>query len=117
MPEKKRERADFRLPVVIPVLFYNGEQHWTVPTQYRKYQKESEQFGKYVLNFEYYLVDLKRIRKEYILESNTLIDNILALDQNRKSQELLNILERVIKRLNELSEGDTRLTEDDNGRI
>lgn len=58
------------------------------------------------LNFQYYLVDLSQIENADILNTNTLIDNILALDKNRKSEGLGDILERVMKRMEELGEDD-----------
>lgn len=44
-PEKERERKEFRLPAVLPVLFYNGEHRWGAETQFRRYLKEYQYFG------------------------------------------------------------------------
>lgn len=105
-PEKEREKKEFRLPVVLPVLFYNGEHGWSAETEFRKYLKEYQYFGEYSLNFQYYLVDLSQIQNDDILNTNMLIDNILALDKNRKSEKLDDILNSVIKRMEELGEND-----------
>lgn len=105
-PENEREKKEFRLPVVLPVLFYNGEHSWSAETEFRKYMKEYQYFGEYSLNFQYYLVDLSQIQNDDILNTNMLIDNVLALDKNRKSEKLGDILESVIKRMEELGESD-----------
>lgn len=105
-PEAERERRDFRLPVVLPVLFYNGKNKWSAETEFRKYMDGAEYFGEYGLNFKYYLVDLSQIKNDDILNTNTLIDNILALDKNRKSEKLTDILDLVIKRMDTLGESD-----------
>lgn len=105
-PEKERERKEFRLPAVLPVLFYNGERRWGAETEFRRYLKEYRYFGEYSLNFQYYLVDLSQVANDDILNTNTLIDNILALDKNRKSERLGDILDSVMKRMEELGEND-----------
>lgn len=102
-PEKERERRGFRLPVVIPVLFYNGEGSWTAETEYIRYLDGGELFGRHTLNYEYYLVDLSKISDEYILNTNTIIDNIMALDKGRETETLSGILERVAARMKELT--------------
>lgn len=103
---KEREKKDFRLPVAIPVLFYNGEHRWTAETEFRNYLKGNSLFGEYMINFKYYLVDLSQIKNDYIMSSNTLIDNILALDKNRKNNELLHMLDVVEQRMKQLPDAD-----------
>lgn len=105
-PEAERERKDFRLPVVLPILFYNGKSQWSAETEFRNYMEGSGYFGEYSLNFKYYLVDLSQIKNDDILNTNTLIDNIFALDKNRKSERLTDILDIVIKRMDRLGESD-----------
>lgn len=105
-PVAERERKDFRLPAVIPILFYNGNHRWSAETEFRKYMSGAGYFGEYSLNFKYYLVDLSQIKNDDILNTNKLIDNILALDKNRKSEKLTDILDTVIERMERLDEGD-----------
>lgn len=45
-----RTQKDFRLPAVIPVVFYNGTETWTAVQELRNYQMEGSIFGEYVLN-------------------------------------------------------------------
>lgn len=105
-PEAERERKDFKLPVVLPILFYNGEYKWTVETEFKNYLHEAQYFGEYSLNFKYYLVDLNQIENDDILNTNTLIDNILALDKNRKNERLFDVLDIVIRRMEALGDDD-----------
>ena len=103
--EEVRNRKDYRLPVVIPILFYNGEHPWTAIKQFSHYQNGFEIFGRHVMDFEYYLVDLTQITDDYILSSNKLIDNILALDKNKRNgSKLTELLEHIEARLHELTE-------------
>lgn len=58
-----------------------------------------------MLNFEYYLVDLTQINEEDILSTNTLIDNIIALDKgSQNKQDFPRFLEELAKRLSKLTQ-------------
>jgi len=98
-----RERKDFRLPAMVPIVFYNGEQPWTVVKNLQEYQMCGELFGNYVLNQEYYLVDLSEIEEEDILSTNQVIDNIMYCDKFRSSEQLIEILQRAHDRMRGLS--------------
>lgn len=102
---KVRERKDYRLPTVVPILFYNGKRPWSAVSRFADYQKGGEWFGGHLVDFEYYLVDLSRISEEYILNTNHLIDHILALDKNKNdSSQLLRILDVLEERIMQLPE-------------
>jgi hypothetical protein len=102
-PEKERQRKDFRLPAVISILFYNGEDPWSAEREFRKYIRGYERFGTNVLNFEYFVVDLNEIAKDYILKDNSIIDYILALDKNRTNTSVMDILSSAIELMRDLS--------------
>jgi predicted transposase/invertase (TIGR01784 family) len=106
-PEKIRQRKDFRLPAVIPVLFYNGKDPWSAEREFRKYVRGHEKFGTNVPNFEYFVIDLNEIAKDYILKDNFIIDYILALDKNRKDTSVVDILSTIIDWMKDLSSSET----------
>jgi predicted transposase/invertase (TIGR01784 family) len=106
-PEKVRQRKDFKLPAVISILFYNGEDHWSAEREFRKYIRGHERFGTNVLNFEYFVVDLNEIAKDYILKDNSIIDYILALDKNRKDISVVEILSTVTEWMRNLPSEET----------
>jgi hypothetical protein len=102
-PEEVRKRKDFRLPAVISILFYNGEDPWSAEREFRKYISGYERFGANVLNFEYFVVDLNEITKDYMLKDNSIINYILALDKNRSNTTVLDILSSAIGLMEDLS--------------
>jgi hypothetical protein len=106
-PEKVRQRKDFRLPAVIPILFYNGKDPWSAEREFRKYLRGHERFGTNVLNLEYFVVDLNEIAKDYILKDNFIIDYILALDKNRRDISVVDILSTIIDWMRDLSSSET----------
>jgi predicted transposase/invertase (TIGR01784 family) len=102
-PKDERERKDFRLPVMIPIVFYNGSEKWTAVKSLQEYQQGGKDFGRYVLNLEYYLVDLAHIEEEYILSSNKVIDNIMYCDKFRNKEQMLDALKQAYNRVEKLN--------------
>lgn len=98
----ERERKEFRLPSMVPIVFYNGEDRWTAARELREYQTGGEGFDTHVLNLEYYLVDLSEIEEEYILSTNTVLDNIMYCDKYRRKLGLVNAVREARRRVGEL---------------
>lgn len=98
-PPKKRGEKGFRLPAMIPIVFYNGEEKWTAVKSLKEYQYDGQKFGNYILNLEYYLIDLKSIEESFILSTNTVIDNIMYCDRYRKKDEIIDALKKTYERV------------------
>lgn len=89
--KKERERKRYRIPAAIPILLYNGKNKWTAAGSFREYQRNGNEYGSYILDFKYFVVDISRISDSRILDSNYLIDSIIYLDKHR--HDLKNLLE------------------------
>ena len=44
--KKERERAGFRLPAIVPIVFYNGQDRWTAVKRMKDYQEGGVIFGR-----------------------------------------------------------------------
>lgn len=104
--KEDREKKNFRLPAMVPIVFYNGEKKWTAARSLKEYQAGGVAFGDYILNLEYYLVDLSGIEEEYILSTNTVLDNIMYCDKFRKKLELTEAVREAYRRVHELGAQD-----------
>jgi hypothetical protein len=60
-------RADFKYPPILPIVYYEGAGKWTVPLDFKGRILEGDTFGKYIPNFEYYLVPLRGYSNEELL--------------------------------------------------
>ena len=100
--KNERERQGFRLPAMVPIVFYNGQDRWTAARSLKEYQNSGDIFGNHILNLEYYLVDLSKITEEYILSTNTVVDNIMYCDKYRKKLELAGAIRTAYGRIKEL---------------
>ncbi|MDR1400193.1 MAG: Rpn family recombination-promoting nuclease/putative transposase, partial [Treponema sp.] len=61
---EEQTRKGFRLPVIIPLVLYNGLEPWTVAPDFAEICADSGLFGEYALNFKYYLIDVHRLQAE-----------------------------------------------------
>jgi predicted transposase/invertase (TIGR01784 family) len=96
------ERKDYRLPAIVPIVLYNGADHWTAFRQFKEYLAGAEQFGKYVVDFEYFLINVNRYSAKELLGFKNLIGGVFFLDQKKDKDELLHRLEELIGTLEKL---------------
>lgn len=100
--KNEREHVDFRLPAMVPIVFYNGQDRWTAVKSLKEYQNRGDIFGNHILNLEYYLVDLSELDEDYILSTNTVLDNIMYCDKYRKKLELAGAIRMAYSRIGTL---------------
>jgi predicted transposase/invertase (TIGR01784 family) len=97
--EDKRERKGFRLPAIVPIILYNGEDNWTVVRTFREYTENYEIFGDNIINFRYLLFDVKRTDEATILSTKKILDSVFLLDKRRlekrgSEEEIIKFLEK-----------------------
>jgi predicted transposase/invertase (TIGR01784 family) len=81
--ENIRERKDFRLPAIVPIILYNGEDNWTAVRTFREYTENYEIFGDNIINFRYLLFDVKRTDEAAMLSTKRILDAVFLLDKWR----------------------------------
>jgi hypothetical protein len=90
--EKIRLRKSFRLPLVVPVVLYNGKGTWTAPLSFREYQQKIAGLEDFGLDFKYLLISLQSKDANKWLESKNLLSAIFAIDSCRKQKELTTVI-------------------------
>ncbi|KLU61972.1 hypothetical protein CEB3_c16700 [Peptococcaceae bacterium CEB3] len=101
-PEKDRRRKGFRLPVVVPIVLYNGVRKWTATSNFQGLFVNPEDYIPYVLDFRYYLVNVRSFAEGELLAFSNLVATIFALDQRMEAEELLPRLRRFMNVLQRL---------------
>nr|WP_294352597.1 Rpn family recombination-promoting nuclease/putative transposase [uncultured Clostridium sp.] len=103
----KRYDKNIKIPAIVPVVLYNGEEVWDVPTEFRKMIYNEELFGDNILNFKYDIFDIsndKQFKKEKLLENKTITSIIFLLDQKLNPQEFLERIKEIALFFNSLSD-------------
>ena len=107
-PENVRSLKGFRLPAVVPIIFYNGDDNWTQVRKFSGYTKNAEIFGDCIIDFRYLLFDLKRTDDSALLSPEQLLDAVFSFDKARLMDDLSpgELTELWDKRTKKLSEDD-----------
>jgi predicted transposase/invertase (TIGR01784 family) len=106
-----RERKDFKLPAIVPIVLYNGSDNWTAAMSYREYTENYDIFGDSIIDFNYLLFDLKRMNENKISPIMAPLDIILSVDEYRLKGGALADVTELLDKL--LSNQRQNLTNDD----
>jgi predicted transposase/invertase (TIGR01784 family) len=83
-----RERKDFRLPAIVPIVLYNGKDNWTPAMTYREFTEKCELFGNNIIDFRYLLLDLNRTDEKAIEPIENPLDAIFIVEKMRIRKKL-----------------------------
>ena len=78
-----RERKDFRLPAIVPIVLYNGKDNWTSAMTLREYTENCEFFGNNIIDFRYLLLDLNRTDENAIEPVENPLDAVFIVEKLR----------------------------------
>jgi len=82
------KRAGFKYPVILPIVYYEGAVNWTVPRDFKSRLQQGEAFGKYVPDFEYYLVPLKDYSNEELLDKADEISLVMLINKLQTPEDV-----------------------------
>ncbi|MCL1880932.1 MAG: Rpn family recombination-promoting nuclease/putative transposase [Oscillospiraceae bacterium] len=106
-----RNTENFRLPAIVPIVLYNGEDNWTPVRSFKEYTANYGDFGDNIIDFKYILFDLNRYDKEDILTSYKLLDFIFTMDlehTSRTAEDFKHECMRLAKLPHELTDDDIK---------
>jgi hypothetical protein len=95
-------KSEYKLPVIVPIVIYNGTRPWTVPERYREYLLKSQEFDGLLYDFNYIIIDIHRLDEEKLMEQSNLISIIFALDRSDDIMELLARLKILLVKVKKL---------------
>ena len=84
------KKADFLYPPILPIVYYEGSKEWCVPLNFRSRIREGKVFGKYLPDFEYYLVPLKDYSNEALMEKRDEISIVMLINKLQAVEDIEN---------------------------
>ena len=84
---KSSTDADFKLPPVLPVVFFDGATKWTSAMSLIERTYMGDIFEKYIPKFQYELVDLNEYSREDIIKYGNALSLILLIDKIRHADD------------------------------
>ena len=85
---KLSTHKEFKLPPVLPIVFYDGETEWTSSMNLIERIHMGDIFKKYIPKFEYELVDLNKYSREELIKYGNALSLILVIDKIRWVEDI-----------------------------
>ncbi len=79
---------DFRYPLVIPIVYYEGQQSWTAAMHWGDRVEFSGMFGEYVPDFTYRVINLHKYTNEEILSNGDEISLVMLFNRMQTMEDL-----------------------------
>ncbi|QEK13138.1 Rpn family recombination-promoting nuclease/putative transposase [Crassaminicella thermophila] len=98
--ENIKKRKKYRLPVIVPIVLYNGKNRWTAVRSFKEILNGYELFEENVVDFKYLLFDVNRMDKEELLKIANVVSSVFLLDQDVEIEEIikrLKLIGRIIR--------------------
>lgn len=93
---------EFRYPLVIPIVYYEGRKKWTAPMEVKDRVAMQEMFGDMVPNFTYQLVCLNDYSNQELLDKGDAISLMMLVSKIREVSDIEQFMQLPSERLNEI---------------
>ncbi len=89
----------FQYPPVIPIVYYEGDDEWTAPMEFKEKINMHEMFGDMIPNFSYQLVSLKRYSNQELLDKGDAISLMMLIHKIRDRESINQFVKDADERL------------------
>ncbi|WP_242824662.1 Rpn family recombination-promoting nuclease/putative transposase, partial [Clostridium tyrobutyricum] len=87
--KKDIRNKNFKLPSVVPIVFYNGKNKWTASRNFKDILNSNELFGENVIDFRYILFDVYRYDKNNLEKMANMVSTVFLLDKEISREDLM----------------------------
>jgi len=97
----KKEKKLKKLPVIFPIVLYNGENNWTAPTMIDELiESPIKSLKKYIPKFEYYKICENEIDKNELKKLDNLVSVLFELECSdiEESSEIIKKIIKILKK-------------------
>lgn len=99
------KRKDFKYPPILPIIYYEGSDSWTAPLDFKSRINHGDVFGKYVPDFQYYLVPICHYSNEELLNKADEISLIMLLNKLQTEEDIEEFWQLPSERLEDILKG------------
>ncbi len=90
--EYKKLNIGEKIIPMIPIVFYVGSEKWTAVSKFHDLVNiPNNSLKKFIPEFEYIIINIDKINTETLLEAESMLTNIVAMNKSKNYQELKNI--------------------------
>ena len=92
----RQKRKSFKLPIIIPIVLYNGKSKWTVACSFRDYLSMPEAFDMKLLDFEYIVLNVRSYDDRQLLDMKNLMSAVFLIDKQMTNDSIVDNLNKVM---------------------
>ncbi len=81
-------QKEFKYPPILPIVYYEGKQKWTVPLHFKSRIMKGESFVKYIPDFQYCLVPLRDYSSQELLEKEDEISLLMLINRMQTEEDV-----------------------------
>ncbi|MCD6463885.1 MAG: Rpn family recombination-promoting nuclease/putative transposase, partial [Thermotogae bacterium] len=71
------KRKSFKLPPVVPIVYYEGGGKWTVERDIMEKVRKLSGYEKYIPRLEYMVIEASGLEKEWLLDGDTALSKLI----------------------------------------
>ena len=86
---------EFMLPPILPVVYYSGSGNWTAPVNFIEKVAHPDIFGKYIPDFCYEMIRLKKYTIEELKEFEDALSFIMLFDTIKNPDEIKKVIDKI----------------------
>jgi predicted transposase/invertase (TIGR01784 family) len=110
--EQERSRKDYKLPAIIPCVFYNGRNRWTSSLYFKEIFKNPGYYGENLVNFKYALVDINDMDENAINSLKSKLTKVVfSLEKSKTAETFKKTLKEHLNDIKDLNEEESRILE------
>ena len=91
------KRKDFKYPLILPIVFYDGIKNWTASLNLSDRIESGEDLQKYIPDFQCLLIRPRDYSNVQLMERNDILSFIMMIDKVQSKEDLRHILNDVPK--------------------
>lgn len=82
------KQQNFKYPPVLPIVYYEGKDEWTVPQRFADRITNGQDFLAYLPDFKYYLVPLKNYSNQELMDKRDEISLVLMINKMQTQEDI-----------------------------
>lgn len=95
----KRERKNYKYPIVVPIVIYTGSRKWNAKMTLAEKLYHYKDYKEYEINLKYNLITIHNYSFEELIKKQTLFSYIMLIEKCETEKELISYTNKMMKKL------------------
>ena len=100
----KRERKNYKYPIVVPIVIYTGSRKWNAKMTLAEKLYHYKDYKEYEINLKYNLITIHNYSFEELIKKQTLFSYIMLIEKCETEKELISYTNKMIEKIENIEE-------------